>query len=565
MVHMLRSVAETRPDSTAVECGKEQLTYRRLWEESGAVSARLRAMEGFRPGCLIGVLFERGVSGVVAQLGIWRAGAAYLPLDPALPDVRIRAVLRDAAPLTVLVQPDLDRDDVVSTGPLPEAPAEAGTDSGPADSPTAYVIYTSGSTGTPKGVEVGHDALANLLSWHRGAYATGPGVRLAAFAGLGFDASVWETWATLANGATLVLPTETMLADITAISAFLGEHDVEQCFLSTPLAEQLLAQQPPSSLRLLLTGGDRLRVHPPSDYPAAVHNHYGPTEATVVTTATQDLRTHGATGAAPVIGRPVDGALVRVVDDAGHTVTRPGSAGELLIGGAVLASGYRNDPELTARKFIRDDDGVRWYRSGDICRWSDAGELEFVERRDAQLSVRGHRVEAAEVEQAILSVRTVQQAAVAVREDGVGGSLVAFYCGGVDEHTVHAALEEQLPRYMVPSRIRRLDTIPLTPNGKIDRVALLGLPDEAGQPTASDLRGNSVDETVAGIWAELTGRRPESGDSFFEIGGHSLLAAKMVSQVRAAFGVRVELQSVFRYPVLSDFVAQVNASLKSES
>jgi amino acid adenylation domain-containing protein len=441
----------------------------------------------------------------------------------------------------------------------------SGTDRRPelVHSSTAYVIYTSGSTGSPKGVQIGHAALVNLLTWHRGTYGTGPGIRVSAFAGLGFDASVWETWAALANGATLVLPAEPILGDITVISHFLQDHAIEQCFLSTPLAEQLLlAEQPPQSLRLLLTGGDRLRVHPAKDFPAAVHNHYGPTEATVVTTAGHDLRTHQTEGM-PVIGQPIPGARVRLVDEGGGTIAEPGVAGELLIGGTVLASGYWNDLELTARKFVRDDAGDRWYASGDICRWTHANELEFVERRDAQLSVRGNRVEPAEVEQAILSVRTVRQAAVALLDDGAGGSLAAFYCGPVDERAVRSALAERLPSYMVPSRIQRLDTMPLTANDKIDRSALLDILEDFTQDASSHLQPGSNEEAIAEVWADLTGRRPGPRDNFFEIGGHSLLAATMVSQIRDLFGVRVDLQSVFSHPILSEFAATVDAAPKN--
>ncbi|MEU1483965.1 non-ribosomal peptide synthetase [Streptomyces sp. NPDC005752] len=576
VVRLLRRFAEENPDSTAVECGKDVLTYRRLWDEAGTVAARLQETEGFEPDCLFAVLFERGVPGVVAQLAAWRAGAAYLPLDPALPDGRIESVLDDARPLAALAQPDLrhriPRTVPVSPGALP----------GPAEPkrvrPTlAYCIYTSGSTGTPKGVEVAHASLSNLLDWHRETYGTGSGTRVAAFAGLGFDASVWETWAALANGATLVLPAEPLGGDVAAIADFLQENAIEQCFLSTPLAEELIGSDtPPQSLRVLLTGGDRLRVRPGGSFPAAVHNHYGPTEATVVTTASRDLRGTGDPGRPPVIGKPITGARVRLVDPRGLDVDGPGATGELLISGAVLASGYRNDPTLTAEKFARTapaaDGGPeshdentggtsgRWYASGDVCRWTDSGDLEFVERRDTQLSVRGNRVEPAEIEHAMLLVADVSQSAVVLCDDGSGGSLVAFYTGEAPAEALQEELAARLPRYMVPSRVQRLDAMPLTPNGKIDRNALRDVRAEPAPQSDEAFRPGSVEEGIAEIWTDLTGIVPSARDNFFDVGGHSLLAARMIGKVRDRFGVKVGLRAVFDHPVLEDLAAEVDAA-----
>lgn len=572
---LVQELADAHPDATAIECGKDTLTYRRLWDDAGALAARLRRTDGFAPGCVVGVLCERGIPGIVAQLAAWRAGAGYLPLDPALPDGRIATVLADARPAAVLAQPDLSRRvpggiPVLGAGAGAAAPAGEPEPAAPAG--LAYVIYTSGSTGTPKGVEVGHASLANLVRWHRETYGTAPGVRVAAFAGLGFDASVWETWAALAAGATLVLPDEPPGADVSLIADFLAVNAVEQCFLSTPLAEQLLAHDaPPACLRVLLTGGDRLRVHPDPAFPAAVHNHYGPTEATVVTTASGDLRRTGAdTGRAPVIGRPVTGARVRLTDADGGGITEPGVSGELLIGGAILALGYRGDPELTRRMFrtgaptgrnASDGTSERWYASGDLCRWTSDGELEFVARRDAQLSVRGNRVEPAELEHAMLAVPQVTQAVAVLNDDGSGGSLAAFYTGAAEEPSVRSALADRLPGYMVPSRIQRLDTLPLTPNGKIDRAALTALP--APRAATGDAQGptpGSTAEGIAEIWADLTGTTPGPRDSFFAIGGHSVLAARMIGRVRERFAVRLGLQAVFDNPVLADLAAAVDAA-----
>ncbi|MEU2608441.1 non-ribosomal peptide synthetase [Streptomyces albus] len=562
-------LAARRPHGVAIECGAEEITYGQLWERSGRLAARMCAHPAHHAGGLAGVLLPRDVQAIVAQLAAWRAGCAYLPLDPDLPDGRLHALVQDAQPWVTLAPPQsaqrLPRGStVLSPGPG-HAPGEGAATDGHEPAQAAYVVYTSGSTGTPKGVEVAHGSLANLVSWHRRTYGTTAGVRVAAFAGPGFDASVWEVWATLASGATLVLPQGLMAADVPGIRDFLDEHRIDQCFLSTPLAEQLLMlPQYPATLKLLTTGGDRLRVVPPRDFPAAVHNHYGPTEATVVTTAGGDLRGHDGRDLPP-IGRPITGAEVRLVDEAGRELTRPGDSGELLIGGAVVATGYRNDPALTKERFESGPDGSVWYRSGDICRWNARGELDYVGRRDTQVNVRGVRIELAEVEQALLRVAGVDQAAVVVRDDPHGGTLVAYTSGTAEEAHIGAALRHSLPAAMRPSAVHRLGLLPLNSNGKIDRAALASRAREAAPSAPPHASGGGTSgqppataDSVGRIWAGLLGRTPAAGDNFFEIGGHSLLAARVTGQVRELLGVQIGLDEIFGHPVLSDYARRVD-------
>ncbi|MFC0861446.1 non-ribosomal peptide synthetase [Sphaerimonospora cavernae] len=569
---MIRSLANAAPDLVAMECGAESITYGELWAESANAAARISSGPNYRPGGLVATLFERGTACVIEQLAAWRSGCAYLPLEPALPDGRLRYILADARPQSIEVSPHLRQRlgaDARLSGVFDEktagtAACRAGEDA------TAYVIYTSGSTGVPKGVAVGHNSLANLVSWHRETYLTGPGARVAAFAGLGFDASAWECWSTLACGATLVLPPGPVAGDIARITEFLTAQKIDLCFLSTPLAEQLfVAQEVPSHLRVLNTGGDRLRVYPPKDFPAAVHNHYGPTEATVVTTATGDLR-KSQRDALPPIGRPVRGAEVRLVNDSGGDVAEPGVDGELLIGGSILATGYWNDSRLTADKFIAEQAGGRWYRSGDICRWASNGDLEFVGRRDGQISLRGLRIELAEIEIAILAGGGVRQAAVMHQGGGDGGRLLAFFCGEVEEAAIRAHLLGMLPRYMVPAIIRRVGSIPLTVNGKIDHASLVrSLPEAATdvvlQESVTSAHAVSQEEgdifiAIAEIWGGLLGVSPGPDDDFFAIGGHSLLAARVTGQVRKDLGINIGLEVLFEFPVLMDYVNRVKDS-----
>ncbi|MFH8349513.1 non-ribosomal peptide synthetase [Streptomyces sp. NPDC018045] len=544
--------------------GSVRVTYRELWDAAGTVAARLTALPGFAPGALVATAFPRGVQNIAAQLGAWRAGAAYLPLDVTQPRARRETILHDARPLAVL-SPDGDAPDAVTadlTGETVDAEAGDGT---------AYVIYTSGSTGTPKGVEVGHAALGNLVRWHTRTYGTGPGVRVGAFAGLGFDASAWEVWSALAGGATLVLPDGLATTDTEALGRFMDRWSVRQCFLSTPLAERMFAApRPPRTLRILTTGGDRLRVRPPADFPAAVFNHYGPTEATVVTTAGGDLRQRPdapENGGAPTIGRPVPGAEVRLVAEDGTVVTAPGVPGELLIGGEVLAFGYRHDAALTRKLFVHRPDGGRWYSSGDICRWTADGELEFAGRRDGQLSLRGHRVEPAEVERAALRVTGVDQAAVVLRPDEDGGELWGFHAGTASESELRDALAEALPEYLRPAVLRRLEALPLNANGKLDRAALQALlppaPAPGGEPDGGPA-GDSVTDRVAEIWREVLGRTPAPADNFFQIGGHSLKAARVLATTRKAFGITLPFEVMFASPVFADFAERVAEQVRAE-
>ncbi|MFE9976658.1 amino acid adenylation domain-containing protein [Streptomyces hirsutus] len=562
---LIQQVAARTPEAVALEVAGESLTYGDLWCQAGSVAIALRELPGFRPGEVIGTLFSRSARNVVAQLGVWRAGGAYLPIDPALPDSRIRTILDNARPTAVIAEDDLRRRLPATTKAVHLDTSHQLPTPPQVRSELAYVIYTSGSTGTPKGVEVGHASLANLVDWHLRTYGTAPGVRVAALAGLGFDASVWEVWTALACGATLVLPSELLSADSDAVCEFLDSQHIEQCFLSTPLAERLFAvARPPRALRVLTTGGDQLRVYPPADFPAAVFNHYGPTEATVVTTATEDLRGGGTE--LPWIGRPITKAEARLVSD-GQIVTEPDAEGELFIGGQILAHGYRHDKDLTNEKFLYDADGARWYASGDVCRWDLDGQLRFVGRQDGQVSVRGHRIELAEIEHAMLACRGVDQAKATVRPDEDGGTLAAFYCGTDDEGSIRTSLAQTLPRQMLPTLLLRLDTLPLNSSGKIDvrSLEVLGTDSlSAAQPadSANDTPADPVADEVMQIWTDMLGHPPQPGDHFFEVGGHSLMAARVTGRVGRRFDVQIGLKALFDAPVFADYVQLVAAAVQ---
>jgi amino acid adenylation domain-containing protein len=447
--------ARARPAATAVRSGARELSYAALDAAANRLAHHLRAL-GVGPEAVVGVCLERGTDLVVAALAALKAGAAYLPLDPALPPHRIATMVADAAAAVVVTAGRL-RDRAGGAAPAVVAldgDAEAiarrsDRDPGVAISPDslAYVVFTSGSTGRPKGVAVPHRGLSGLVAWHVRAFGVGPDDRASVMAGVGFDASVWEVWPYLAAGAALhVVPDDARLSPA-ELRGWLADEGVTLAFAPTPVAELLLDGEWPAPLHLraLLAGGDRLHARPSARLPFAVHNNYGPTEASVVATS-------GVVGpdeaGLPGIGGPVAGARVYVVDAALRLVAR-GAPGELLVGGQGVARGYLGRPGATAESFVPDPwaeaPGARAYRTGDRVRWRADGTLEFLGRVDRQVKVRGHRVELGEVEAVLAAHPGVAAAVVEPREGGAGPVLSAYVvprrAAAADEHAPVAQWE----------------------------------------------------------------------------------------------------------------------------
>ena len=397
---------------TAVEDGVHSLSYEELAARAGAMAARLRA-RGATAGAVVAVCLPRSIDQIVAMLAIWRAGAAYLPIDPAWPEARINdfvtgagcVALVAAIPIAACVEGNV----ALVT---PYANEQAGTlrFEGADPQGIAYVIFTSGSTGKPKAVEVMHANLAALIRWHNEAFEVKPGTRTSHLAGLGFDASAWEIWPTLAAGGTLVLADDATRLDPAQLHDWLIAKRVEVAFAPTALAEPMVAMNWPANakLRFLLTGADKLTVRPAPGLPFAFVNNYGPTECTVV--ATSGLVSPDGIGL-PSIGKPIAGTTVHLLDEAGLPVAA-GESGEIFIGGAQVARGYRGDPELTAERFVQHPEYGRLYRTGDLGMWLKGGEIAFQGRVDAQVKVRGHRVEPAEVAAALNMLTEVKASAV---------------------------------------------------------------------------------------------------------------------------------------------------------
>ncbi|MEV8435783.1 amino acid adenylation domain-containing protein [Actinosynnema sp. NPDC051121] len=525
------------------------MTFAELDAAANRVAHRL-VEHGVRPGSVVGVCLRRSPAGIAALLGVLRAGAAYLPLDPDYPTERLAHMLADSAAPVVVTEAAL-RDRV--TGPsvvcledLRDAPA---VDVPVRPDDAAYVIYTSGSTGRPKGVVVDHRGLADLCAWHVREYDVTPADRTGQVAAQGFDAAVWEIWPHLTAGASVHLPDDDVLADGDALVAWIADTGLTTCFLPTPRLELALDELAarPTALRVVLTGGDALRRRPPAHTPFRLVNHYGPTEFSVVATA-GDVAARSEV--APPIGRPVANTRAYVLDARLRPVP-VGVVGELYLAGTGLARGYHDRPGLTAERFTAcpfGGPGERMYRTGDLVRWNARGELEFAGRADHQVKLRGFRIELGEVESVLAAHPSVAHTAVVVREDRPGlKSLVGYVVprGPLDAAAVRAHLATTLPEHMVPTALVVLDALPLTPNGKLDRRALPAPELVTGHRDPRTPR----EEILCGLFAELLGV-PAVGpdDDFFDLGGHSLLATRLVSRVRTALDAELAVADLFANP-----------------
>jgi pristinamycin I synthase-3/4 len=565
--------ARRSPGAVALVFGSRTVTYAELDGQGEAVARRLRAA-GVTPDARVGVCVERGPALLAALLGAWKAGGAYVPLDPAYPRERLAYMAADAG-LAALVVEDGTRDlvpDVTAPVVVLGDPAADERDAGAADVRThvspdnlAYVIYTSGSTGRPKGVMVPHGAVAGFLAAMRRAPGIDAGAALLAVTTAGFDISVLELFLPLTTGARVVLADRETAADGTRLRRLL-ERSGATVMQATPATWRMLldAGWTPGPHLTLLSGGDVL----PRDVAGALTargaglwNLYGPTETTVWSTL--DRVEHGGS---VTVGRAIDGTRTHVLDG-GLRPVEGDAAGELFIGGAGVTRGYLGRPGLTAERFVPDlfstVPGARMYRTGDGARQRPDGRLDFLGRLDAQVKVRGHRVEPGEVEAALAALPGVRQAVVVGREDGHGTRLVAYFVGDPQPAAeLRAALRITLPEYMLPSAFVHLDALPLTASGKTDRRALPA-PPPVGEETGEAYRAprTGLEEALAEAWREVLGvARVGIDDDFFDMGGHSLLATRVLSRVRQRLGVELPVRALFEHPTVASLAAAVAAA-----
>jgi amino acid adenylation domain-containing protein len=565
------------------------MTYAELDRQSNQLAEHLQEAAAAAEQC-VGLFFERSAQFVAAALAVLKTGAAYLPLDSSTPLDRLAFILADAGAPLLLSHRGKARD--LAPGPWrvleidgPDAARIAGRSATPvhvepAPANLAYVIYTSGSTGRPKGVEITHANLGNLIEWHQAVFGVTAADRASLVAGLGFDAAVWEMWPHLTAGASLHIADELTRRSPQALRDWLVAERITISFVPTVLAEPLLHVNwpPETALRMLLTGADTLRRRPAAGLPFVVVNNYGPTECTVVATS-GTVAAVGDGDGPPPIGRPIANATALILDDALHPVP-DGEVGELCLAGALVGRGYRNNPELTASRFVTCSPTagppLRIYRTGDRARLLAGGEIAFLGRLDEQVKIRGYRVELGEVVAWLDRYPHVEASAVVARQATAHGAaaaegllLVAYVVAARNVHLtaseVRAFLAARLPDYMIPAQFVRLAALPVTANGKLDKSALPAptadtlLPNRPPEDAApATVPGDGPQQQIAALVASLLSRPSiELDENFFLAGGHSMLGAQLVARIKELFGVRVTLRQLFGAPTIATLSAEV--------
>jgi amino acid adenylation domain-containing protein len=573
----IAELSKANPQSIALSGEHRQLSYADL-DRSGDRFAAYLMQLGVTPGDTVAICMERSFDWIVAALGIMRAGAGYVPLDSAWPDARLRYAGKDSGAVVLVARAALlDRLQVEARGvdPCRDAESIANAREGvhrsiPPDA-LAYVIYTSGSSGSPKGVEIQHANLANLIQWHCDAFKVMPQDRVSHLLGLGFDASVLEIWAHLCAGASLCFVDDAVRSSPELTQQWMVREQITISIVPAVLGECLMTMEWPTetTLRLLISGGDKLQRGPVAGLPFKVVNQYGPTECSVVSTWT--VLEPGVNGAPP-IGRPVPGATIYLLDELGELVA-DGEVGEIYIGGSVVGRGYRSLPELTERAFLPNrfasTPNARMYRTGDRGLRRPDGQFEFRGRLDRQTKIRGYRVELDEIGSILTEHPEIAFAtAIAGLSDGGEIQLVAHVLPRGNERVPTAQelqqyLRGSLPDYMIPAIFVRLHELPLSPNGKLD-LTMLPNPAEANrlERSAENEFVSLIENKLLFLVRELLENKDiGSGDDFFLSGGHSLLGTQLLMRLQNSLGVDLTLRELFEAPTVQSLAQLVETKL----
>ncbi|MCP4832673.1 MAG: amino acid adenylation domain-containing protein, partial [Gammaproteobacteria bacterium] len=585
LVALFERQVRERPEAVAVVAGEADCSYAELNRRANRLAFRLQSL-GIVTGQSIALCVERSVNGVAAMLAVLKAGACLVPLDPDYPVSRLQAMLDDSGAAITLLEPDHQAathlvatsvislsDDLFTSPYYPDQNPQCLLQ--PDD--LAFLLYTSGSTGKPKGTELPHRGLVNYL--HQLGLKTNisPSDRVLQFASLSFDISVEEIFSALLHGATLVLREQGMNESIDAFIAACERHRITWLSLPTAWWHELCANlnqselKLPGAIRSMIIGGERaqysafIKWHKMVDTRVQLINTYGPTETSIAATWC-DL-THldpQKIGELP-IGHPVPNVRAWVLDEYLQPLP-PGVPGELYIGGVGVAQGYHNNAEQTEQSFVKDvlnpeQEDAKLYRTGDRARYLADGQLVFMGRLDDQVKVRGHRIELGEVEAALLTLHDVEKCAVILRD----ARLVAYVCGEVELVNLGARLASVLPEYMVPSVFRLLDNLPLTANGKLDKKALPALALMRDEREAYVEPRTEIELQLVAIWSEVLGvERIGIHDDFFALGGHSLIATRVVARVRDLLGHALPLRALFNQPTVAGLASLLVANPLSD-
>ncbi|WP_041754829.1 non-ribosomal peptide synthetase [Mycetohabitans rhizoxinica] len=583
-IHQLfEAQVEHTPEAMALVYEEQTLSYAELNARANRLAHQLIEL-GVMPDARVAICVQRSPAMVVGLLAILKAGGAYVPLDPSYPGERLAHILADAAPNIVLA--DAAGRAALGGAALTDRtvldpnwlPAQAETNPVVPDLASrhlAYVIYTSGSTGMPKGVMVEHRSIARLVI-NNGYLDVGAADRVALAANPAFDASTFEVWAPLLNGAAAVVISRDTVLNPAAFAQTLQEQRISILWLTVGLFNQLFIELGPvfPQLKALIVGGDALDANVVAQVlqgtpPQQLINGYGPTESTTFTTTYRIDAIREDTLSIP-IGRPIANTQIYLLDAYKQPVPL-GAVGELYIGGAGVARGYLNRPELTAERFVRDpfvdEADARMYKTGDLARYLPDGNLEFLGRNDHQVKIRGFRIELGEIEACLAQHAQVRDAVVLAVGEGPDKRLVAYVVAEPDDALagmLRTHVAAALPEYMVPSAFVRLDALPLTPNGKLDRRALPAPSADAFAHQAYEAPQGELEIMLAEIWTELLGVEPVGRhDNFFALGGHSLLAVRLMNRV-AALGITLPLATLFAAPTLAGLAAVLEAQRASD-
>jgi amino acid adenylation domain-containing protein len=581
---------ERTPDSIAIQIGRDSMTYRELDRRSNQL-ARILLRYRLEPDSLVAVCFERSLEMIVSMLAILKAGAGYLPIDPSYPVERIKMILEDANPSAILTQRALSAKLPETAAPIVCVDQESIADEDPNRLTSlanlnnlAYVIYTSGSTGKPKGVMVTHHNVGRLLKSTQSWFNFDSTDVWTLFHSSAFDFSVWEIWGCLLTGGRLVCVPYWVTRSPRDFYSLLAKEQVT-VLNQTPAAFYQIIQVEDSglveqlALRYVIFGGEALsfvNLRPwfdrHGDRKPQLINMYGITETTVHVTYRPITAEDALTETRSLIGTPIPDLRLYLLDSQLQPVL-PGVAGEIYVGGAGVARGYLNRPQLTSERFVADpfagQPGAVMYKSGDLARLLENGDIEYLGRGDMQVKIRGFRIELGEIEATLVEHRDVQQAVVLARKDGPGEQkLVAYFVKKADclpnSNDLREFLRTRLPEHMVPYAYVQLDTLPLTVNGKIDRAALP--PPTVVAAAEPEATSTQLEQAVIDIWRQTLGTPVIGlGDNFFDIGGDSLLLATVHTTLQKQMNIEISITDLFEFPTVRSLARHLSTRSSVES
>jgi amino acid adenylation domain-containing protein len=583
--------AEKTPDNIAIGLGRESMTYRELDRCSNRL-ARVLIKQGLAPNALVAICFERSLNMIVSMLAVLKAGGGYLPIDPSYPPERIKMILVDANPAVILTEQTaaptlqatatpvicLDRDQTTIANE-----DSAALTTGPLLSSIAYVIYTSGSTGKPKGVMINHYNVGRLLKSTEAWFKFNSTDVWTLFHSSSFDFSVWEIWGCLLTGGRLVCVPYWITRSPKDFYDLLADEQIT-ILNQTPAAFYQIAQLEesgvvrPLALRRVIFGGEALNfanLRPwferHGDQRPLLVNMYGITETTVHVTYREVTEQDVKNQVRSLIGFPIPDLRLYLLDDQLQPVL-PGTAGEICVGGAGVACGYLHRPELTAERFVEDPfagrAGALMYRSGDLARFIEGGDIEYLGRRDMQVKIRGFRIELGEIEATLVGHPTVRQAVVLARKDGPGDQKLVAYCVFEAERRPPAGelqdfLKTKLPEHMVPYAYVALETFPLTVNGKIDRAAFPA--PVAAPPADLVVAATELEQAILEVWCQvLATHQIGIGDNFFDLGGDSILLANVHVRLQNKLKIEVPITDLFEFPTIRSLGRHLTAKATAQ-